>query len=255
MIVREHPNEFIMIEQDNHAHISGEIISKWRNDLFTGKELRRSVEHAIYMHDYGWKAFDNQPFWNDIGQAPYTFIDFPTSAKVVLYEHGIDAVEQADAYAALLCSEHYKRFLLKDSSTESRAFVKKEGERQQRIINTLPEFDELVFDFHYGLLQFCDNLSLYMCLNEPNTTKENVHPFFRGGLALSPALHFFDQQKMQLCWEGENTIEMETLPFLEDLTIKLKQKAVQKEKIKQNGLINAYETAPIQTVDIQLLFG
>ena len=253
MIVREHSNTFIVIEQDNHAHISAEIINNFREDFLNGKAFRKSVMYAIYMHDFGWKAFDTQPFWNDEKQAPYTFIDFPTPAKVVLYQHGIDVVEQQDAYAALLCSEHYTRFLLHDNANESQAFVKQEKERQQRIIAAFPDFDQQAFDFHYGLLQLCDNLSLYLCLNEPNVAKGNVHPFFRDGISLSPALHVFSQSKMQLSWLNEETIKMNESPLLNDLTIKLKQKSVRKEGIFDEGLIKAYQSAPLQTVPIHLL--
>lgn len=255
MIARERPHAFIMIEQDDHARISGEIANKWCDDHFIGDERRASVLYAIYMHDFGWKAFDKQPFWNDKQKAPYTFIDFPTPAKIILYKHGIDAVEQVDPYAALLCSEHYKRFLLNDFSEEARLFVNQERERQQRIIGAFTAFDEQGFDFHYGLLQLCDNLSLYMCLNEPNVTKEDVHPFFHGGIPLSPALPAFDQSNLQLSWKDERTIEVREFPFSYDLPMKLKQKTIQKESIKDNGLIEAYKSAPVQTVSIQLISG
>jgi hypothetical protein len=253
MIVREHPNAFIMIEQDNHAHISSEIINKWHDVFSVDKKHKESVLYAIYMHDFGWKPFDIQPLWNDVEQAPYTFIDFPTPAKAVLYTHGINVVEEQDVYAALLCSEHYTRFLLHDDSIEARAFVRKEKKRQQQYMAMLPQFDKHLFDCHYGLLQLCDNLSLYMCLNEPNVTNENVHPFFLGGISLSSALPIFNTSKMQLNWKDERTIIINDAPFLPGLTVKLKQKTVQKEMIRRKGLIKAYQSATMQMLDIQLV--
>lgn len=65
MIVRERKNEFVLIEQDHHAQISGIIMSYWKDSLFSAPEFRRSVEYAIFQHDCGWKPFDTDPFWND----------------------------------------------------------------------------------------------------------------------------------------------------------------------------------------------
>lgn len=252
MIVRENGDHFIMIEQDDHAHISGEFIKNWHSDFFDGEEFRKSVIYAIYQHDIGWKAFDKQPFWNDAKQAPYTFIDYPTPAKTVLYTHGIDLVEQQDTYAALLCSEHYRRFLLHDDSNEAQAFVKQERARQQQIIASLPKFDQQLFDFHYGLLQLCDNVSLYLCLNEPDVTTENTHPFFRAGIPISPALHLFTNTKVQLSWEDENTVMIHDFPFIIHTVVQLQQRTLAMETIRAKGLMKAYESAPPQVVDIHL---
>ena len=252
MIVRELEDHFIMIEQDDHAHVSGEIISNWQDRFFKKKEHQQSVIDAIYMHDFGWKAFDKQPFWNDEKCAPYTFIDFPTPAKTVLYTHGIDAVEQQDPYAALLCSEHYTRFLLQDDSNEAKAFIKQEHARQQQIITALPQFDQQLFNYHYGLLQLCDNLSLYLCLNEPNAKKDKTHPFFRNGIPVSLALNMFPRKSIQLDWKDENTITIHHFPFNIDLTVKLTQKRLEKETILKQGLAKTYKSTTSQDIEIQL---
>src|SRR5699024_6115133 len=107
MIARERKDDFVMIEQDNHAHISGDLIKAWKDSFFAGESFKESVEYAIIHHDYGWKLFDKQPFWNDEKQMPYTFIDFPNKPKTVFYKHGIDVVEKDDPYAALLRSEEH----------------------------------------------------------------------------------------------------------------------------------------------------
>lgn len=253
MIVKELPNEFIMIEQDNHAQMSGEMITKWKDELFRGQEFKTSVEYAIFNHDFGWKGFDKQPMWNGQRQAPYTFIDFPAPLKLELYKQGIDAVAQNDFYAALLCSEHYTRFLLKDGSEDAKSFVKQERVRQHRIIETLPDFDKQLFDFHYGLLQLCDNLSLYMCLNEPNLTEENEHPFFRSGVPIAPALTIFKKSKMMPSWFEANTIEITEFPFDGPFTITMKQKTILKKTIMDQGLAEAYQATPFKQINIRLI--
>src|SRR5690625_5024251 len=98
MIVREHQDKFIMIEQDFHAYISGEMIANWKDSLFKGEHFKKSVEYAIYHHDLGWKMIDKQPFWDDEKEAPYSFISFPILPKLIFYKYGIDMVEDVDPY-------------------------------------------------------------------------------------------------------------------------------------------------------------
>ncbi|MUK89351.1 DUF3891 family protein [Ornithinibacillus sp. L9] len=252
MIVRERKDDFIMIEQHNHAQISGDIMSNWQDSLYIGESLRKSVDYAIYMHDYGWKEFDKQPFWNDQTQTPYTFSDFPTYPKIVLYKHGINEVEKEDPYAALLCSEHYTRFLLNHTSVEAQTFIREEKTRQKAIWDHIKNIDNRLFNFHYGLLQLGDNLSLYLCLNEPCTIKENEHPFFSKGIPLASALIGFQQPTLDIKWKDQDTIQIHEFPFKHPFLVTIKQKTVSKEAIHQKGLIEAYEYTPFEEVSIKI---
>ncbi|MFK2825622.1 DUF3891 family protein [Bacillus sp. B190/17] len=251
--MRERKDEFVMIEQDHHAQVSGRIMAHWKASLFPGENFRKSVEYAISRHDCGWKPFDQEPFWNDKKQAPYTFIDFPVLAKTVLYRHGIDEVEKEDAYAALLCSMYYMGFLKNEASGEAKAFLALEKERQERLIRSLELSDLSLLNFHCGLLQFGDHLSLYICLNEPGAAKEKELPFFRDGIPLSAALYPFEQNKIQLYWRNKETIAMETFPFEREITITLKQKILPKEAIASKGLLQCYKEAPLNELTIHLV--
>jgi hypothetical protein len=253
MIVRERENEFIMIEQDHHARISGEILSNWEESFFKGKKWKDSVLYAVARHDCGWRLVDRQPFWNDKKQAPYSFIDFPSPAKILVYRSGIDEVESRDRYAALLCSEHYRRFKTGDSSPEANGFLRSEKARKERLVQSMPDFDRRLFEFHYGLLQLCDNLSLYICLNEPGTSKEDEFPFFRSGIPLSDALDVFSKRKMFARWTNACTVGLDEFPLKQPVTIQLKQKTVTKKRISEQGLIQSYLEAPYETVEISLV--
>ncbi|MEC5425523.1 DUF3891 family protein [Virgibacillus sp. C22-A2] len=250
MIVREHDTEFVMIEQDNHAQVSGKFIANCQDSLFPGMKYKNSVDHAIFQHDCGWKPVDKQPFWNDQKKTPYSFIDFPTPSKVMLYTSGIDEVEKADSYAGLLCSEHYKRFLMSDMSEDAQLFVEQEKIRQHRIIDSLTEFDAVLFNFHYELLQFCDNLSLYICLNEPG---EDTHPFFKSGIPMPSALDVFSQDKMKLTWEDDRTISLSEFPFHREIDVSFIQKTVTKQAIRNHGLIESYNKAPDEEISIRFI--
>ncbi|RYG74195.1 DUF3891 family protein [Lentibacillus lipolyticus] len=253
MIVRERPNSFVMIEQDNHAHVSGEIMTQWKDSLFPGLHLRQSVEHAIYRHDYGWKPFDRQPFWNDQKQAPYTFIDFPAVPKTVLYKHGIDEVENEDTYAAMLCSEHYKQFMKNDTGESAQTFVQQEEQRQQRIVKMLGGCNEKLFNNHFSLLQLGDSLSLYACLNEPGVDKEDEHPFFKEGIPIPNKLDGWNHDKLAVSWKDDRTIVLDPFPFEKTVSFHLQQKTITKQAIAEHGLMDSYEDAPFEKVYLRLM--
>lgn len=250
MIVREREDSFVMIEQNNHAQVSGEIMKHWKEDLFKGKAFKSSVDAAIYLHDTGWAPFDKQPFWNDKEQAPYTFVTFPVLPKIVLYTHGINEAEQHDSYAGLLCSEHYKRFLVNNTSEEAQAFIRQEEARQQRIIEATPDYQKELFDFHYGLVQLGDNISLYICLNEPGVAKKEEHNFFKDGIPLAKALDL--SEKMHLSWEDETTIRLDPFPFSKPITFQLKQKEIAKKDVSQHGLMDVYKNTSYEELTMTL---
>lgn len=252
MIVRENKQDFIMIEQDYHAQISGKMASSLSDSLFRGEAFKKTVLYAIDNHDYAWKLIDKEPFWNDQKQAPFTFVDFPNPPKTIFYKHGIDEVERNDSYAGLLCSEHYTRFLGGAASQESKSFIQQEKERQQRIIQSMDSFDEQLFNFHYGLLQFFDSLSLYVCLNKPGTAKEDEHPFFKEGIPVSPSLTFFNEEKIPLYWKDNKTVVMSEFPFTNPVEITIKQKRIAKDAIFALGLVKSYLNAETEHVATRL---
>ncbi|RKQ28804.1 DUF3891 family protein [Oceanobacillus halophilus] len=253
MIVRESKDYFVMIEQDNHAEASKELMTHWKNNLFLGSNLRESVEYAIEKHDYGWKQFDKQPFWNDQTEAPYTFSDFPISPKTTIYTYGINEVEKHDLYAALLCSEHYKNFFVNIKSNEATRFIQQERERQKRLILTLGDVNRQYFQFHYGLLKLGDSLSLYLCLNEPGVSKENVHYFFQEGIDLPPHIEKINETKLSLEWKDKKTVAITPFPFEDEIKVTIKQKVVYKEAIQANGLLESYENAPYEEIKINVV--
>lgn len=253
MIVQEHDNAYIMIEQDNHARMSGELTVNWKDSRFAGHAHRKSVEYAISNHDVGWKPMDKQPFWNDAKNKPYTFTDFPVPAKAVFYKRGIDEVADWDLYAALLCSRHYSRFLQNQKLPEAKKFVDEEDARQQQIIESIKTFDQVNYDFHYAMLQFCDNVSLYICLNDPGVAKQNEHPFFKNGIPVPAAFDFFHAEKARIQWQDKQTAAMEIFPFIQPIDLIIKQKLVKKEAISSKGLLESYQEAPMEEQHIRLV--
>lgn len=239
MIIRENDNEFIMIRQHDHAIISEKIVTSFQEEFFPEDPFRHSVLYAIKMHDYGWKNFDKEPFWNDEKNAPFSFIDFPNVVKTVLYEHGINEVEKSDPYAGLLCSEHYSKFLSSDTTDASRAFIAREQARQKAIRDKI-DINHDLFTVHFELLKLADNLSLFLCLSEPDSRKEDIHYFFKNGIRIPEALRSQLGQRLEPEWLDEHSVSYKPSPLQEAITLSIPQKRVKKESISKYGLIKSY---------------
>ncbi|MFZ3578387.1 DUF3891 family protein [Virgibacillus sp. DJP39] len=252
MIIRERENEVVMISQDDHARISGMFAADWTKYLLKQDDKRNSVELAINEHDRGWIPLDRNPFLNDQTKIPFSFIDYPNEIKLVFYKRGIDEVEEMDSYAGLLCSCHYARFAANDGSADAQRFVKQEHNRQNRLKNQVEGFDEALFQFHYDLLQFSDNLSLYVCLNEPGVSQNDVHYFFRQGLPVPSTLSFLGTNPIQIDWKDMKTILLSEFPFNNPFDITITQKLVSKQSINDAGIFHAYENAIIERVSVSI---
>src|SRR5699024_2610596 len=137
----------------------------------------RSFESGLYASnydDYGWYPVGVEPFLNDDTQLPHSVIDFLVLPKTLLYPQGVAIVEEVDAYAAALCSTHYMRFMENNTRPEVQTYMAHEKKQTKRILTDLA-IDQATFDDHVALLQFADNISLYVCLNEPGVSQSNVH--------------------------------------------------------------------------------
>ena len=247
MIIRERTDAFIMIEQHQHATISGKLFDQVKpNFALTNDIFHDAVRTAIYQHDVGWIPFDTTPFWDDKEMAPYSFITYPNSIKTVLYKDGIDQVTNVDPYAGLLCSEHYIRFLAKDEATLSQQFIEAERIRQTNIISSLTHYEENSFATHYELIQFFDNLSLYLCLHEPGTSEEDIHYFFKRGI---PLPKIYGGGRLNLAWDRTHLLLDKPL-FIAPINVLLPHKVVMKEQINEVGLADAWKRAPIEIVQL-----
>lgn len=257
MIVRESKDHFIMIKQSDHAKLSGEVFKHLNKEIFPTITRHESVLYAISHHDLGWESVDQMPFWNDAVDAPYNFMDFPIIPKLTFYTEGIENVAEIDAYAGLLCSQHYTHFVLGElDEEEARDFVNEEQNRQERLIEQIPDFDSDEFNFHYGLLILCDNLSLYMCLNKPGVKKRKEHPLFKERLFTPPQLlEFIDSEYIDIRFKNKEDIHISPFLLEEPLNITIPYKDVPKKAIRKLGLLKSYLHSPVEIYDLNLLEG
>ncbi|GGK12976.1 serine hydroxymethyltransferase [Caldalkalibacillus thermarum] len=244
MIVVDFQDHFVLIQQYDHAQLSGDIATNWNPRHFYGSPKRQDVLYAIYEHDRGWIDLDHTPFWNDAENAPYSFMEFPLRPKLTFYRKGVDEVQRYSPYAALLCSMHYCSFFASTSEPAAEQYMQEEKERQRLIREDLhlstPQ-EDADLKFHFDLLQFCDNLSLYVCLNRPGVSKEEEISWYRQGFP--QRFSHLDHQTIMARWLDTETIQLNPFPLQEGCTYGVKLKKVPKQAIKEKGLAEAYRQA------------
>lgn len=246
MIVREREDTFVMIEQHHHGKIAGQLYTQLKDHLLPDFRWRNEVLTAVVQHDCGWIPFDKEPLWNDEKNVPYSFIDLPIGLKIILYKNGIDQIATMSPYAALLCSIHYVSFLKKRQDELSQLFVSSEQIRQAQIQNSIQ--DPSYVQKHYDLLKFFDDLSLYICLHEPNTKKAQTHFFFKDGLTVPTHFHL---ENIQINWDKEK-ISLNHHLFKEDVVLSVEQRVVSKKLVQKMGINKAYQASCIEKVPITI---
>ncbi|WNF24703.1 DUF3891 family protein [Mesobacillus jeotgali] len=251
MIIHEREKDFIMVAQHDHALVSRDAAKCWRDDYFFGIEKKDSVVLAVREHDRCWIEPDKEPLWNEDTQQPYSFMDYPGSPKLVFYKEGIDEVAQMDSYAGLLCSLHYASFLQDATSMIGKNFWSAEKQRQQKLLKELEIEDDNILSFHLNLLKFCDNLSLYICLNEPGTPKEQEHYFYKKGFPQK--FSFMNDQTIHAEWLDQETVSLSHSPFSKKLQVIFLFKAVEKQLINEIGLAPAYLDSPVEYREVTFL--
>lgn len=239
MIVRETPESFIFISQHDHAHIAGEFFNHLKKD-FLPVDHYESLKFAIEQHDRGWIIPDCEPLWNDKELKPYDFLDYPELLKLHFYRLGIEQIDQANSYAAILCSMHYASFIHSSASAASQAFLEREISRQKYLLTKLKIYNDSLIKYQLKFLKICDDLSLYLCLNKPGADKSEEHPFFKDGFAKSEFFSNNGEIKLNASFLNKNTIKFNSSPFEKGFEIKITYQMVPKKHIIKDGLQQAY---------------
>ena len=240
MIVRNQGDSFVMITQHDHAQISGDVAKKWLQYNFYQTTNSGDVVFAIYNHDCSWIPLDNNPQWNDTLDEPYTFITYPIEKKLKAYRLGIDKIERKNVYSALLCSLHYCSFLKSSTVNNNKIisdFIKTENNRQEKIKKKL-NIHRKDIKRDLTLLQFCDNISLYLCLNKEGSLKEDEVSWFKNGF---PQTFEFNHDKRIIpYWKNKKEVCLSNIPINIKFEVELKYKIIDKQSIYENGIKEAY---------------
>ncbi|MFD2923916.1 DUF3891 family protein [Halobacillus naozhouensis] len=244
MIVQQQGNQFLMMKQHDHAQISGELALQWKQKYLLRSKLREEADWAIGQHDRAWIPLDERPTWNEEKQQPYTFIDYPLEEKLAAYQRGIEEVAVESKYAGMLCSLHYQSFFSKDSEDQRiHAFIDNEERRREQLREAMKvEVPKDLYHTHFERLQFCDDLSLYICMQEPGVSKANELSWFKDGFRQS-----FDiaPDGIMPYWQDKEHVVLDPFPFETTFQVAIPYRIVQRKGIEGVGLRNAFDQAQL----------
>jgi hypothetical protein len=201
VIVRERSGSYVLIKQHDHGLISGEFARHWAKKP---RPLEPTL-YAIANHDIAWQGPDASVHWDEGVDRPYSFANYPTEPKLRIYKGGLDLLEARCPYAACLCSMHYAALVSGSKDEVVIRFLEGEIGRRHEIksMMTGEELDNLEYNFR--LLRLCDDLSLFVCLNEPG---RNDHPWYQDGFE-------FEETKLRPVWENCYALRLDPNPFSE----------------------------------------
>ncbi|WP_018922304.1 DUF3891 family protein [Salsuginibacillus kocurii] len=208
MIVNQWLRTYECIDQHVHGKHAGQLSEAWKDPAFREDPNYQSVLFAIKNHDIGWKKLDRSPLWSKENNCPHDFTTYPMDKKIKAYREGISQIEKKDTYAGLLMSLHYASFFKKPETKEQTEFVHGEQERQRKLralTDTKKEED------HLKLLQFCDDLSLFICMNRPGVPKDEEVAWFRSGFRQTFSL--LGHKTIHASWSGRHTVRVHPFPF------------------------------------------
>ena len=212
MIVRERFDSYVLIKQHEHGLISGEFARYWGEKPLP---LEPTL-YAIANHDTGWQALDASVRWNEQTGKPCSFTNYPIKSKLRAYNNGLDFLEAREPYAACLCSMHYAS--LAGDSEDEILFQESEAGRQRKIKSAMDSKETDNLGYNFRLLQLCDDLSLFVCLNEPG---RNDHPWYRDGFS-------FEGTKLRPVWEDRHTFGLDPNPFSDPFDLVIPYTLVEK---------------------------
>lgn len=258
VICREQDGFIVMVKQHDHGRLAGELAAWFKEEQVPESVRRDEVLWSIANHDRGWIDLDETPFWNDAENAPYSFIDFPVVPKLTFYRRGLNEIEAVSSYGALLCSLHFERLIevSGEENPELAEYQKDEAERRARIHRELEQRnvpigeDELFYDAR--LLQFCDDLSLYMVLNRPGSPKSEEHPWWTDGFSGSEDFKFTSGRTITAEWKDESALMLEPFPFTREVEAVFKLRRVSRQEIEDKGIARAYRDTPEEECRIRV---
>ena len=204
--------------------VSGEFARHWAREIPT----REAALYAVANHDVGWRELDETARWNEETGRPLSFLDYPVEPKLRAYSNGLDYIQAHSPYAACLCSMHYGSFVRNARKEPEVSFREAEEERQRGIEASLSEEEISGLEYNFRLLQLCDDLSLFVCLNEPG---RNDYSHYRAGFG-------FMGTKLEPVWETGRTLRLDPNPFSEDFGIEVPYRVVAKDRrLLESGIL------------------
>jgi len=219
MIVRNLPDgSLILVNQSDHAKLSGILAAHWGNAQFMVPQPRESFIMAAAFHDCGWYSYETRPVYDLERKSPPNFPQAPLDAQqLAAFQGGLDWLWGIDPYAGLLISRHrtglwrnrYGSVAYPASGSarvltpDVEAFIAFNEHKQETALATL---DRAQFLVNYQLLQMLDLMSLFVCTSDPKEDRLEHVPVSYGGYGR-------DGVVLNLAPQGDGRVKVTPFPF------------------------------------------
>jgi hypothetical protein len=108
-MIRHHAgSDYLLITQNDHALLSGQLAREIGNDRFAAPDPFEPTVAGITLHDCGWPLHDDVPTLNK-RHVPLHVFETPPLLAVRVWAASVDLACQQDPYAGLLVSLHVLR--------------------------------------------------------------------------------------------------------------------------------------------------
>jgi hypothetical protein len=217
-IIRDMPHSeeggsWLLLSQVEHARVAGEIAAVWGGAHVAPLMPREDLVAAVFHHDDGWLAWEQQPEVDPASGAPYPFTDMPEADKFDLWRKSIDIVRSIGLLPGVIVTRHFiglelgtNRWQKKPGHTDAAAqeFV----DQYTALANAWladwtaesPNNTESVARTAREWLQIFDVLSLWLCMKDRQKPEQFELPS-GSQIVLTP--------------QGEGRIQVEPWPFVE----------------------------------------
>ena len=124
MIRRDVKEGWVLINQHDHAELSGEIMRFWGNKEFSRPEPYDEVLFALRGHDNGWKEWDSSPRINPVNQYPMNFLEITSSDQADIWRRCFKRHSVEHPYASALIALHFGKLNEKSLNKNSNNMAK-----------------------------------------------------------------------------------------------------------------------------------
>jgi hypothetical protein len=226
VLVVERNGSLMMVLQIEHARLVGELMQHWGGGMFERPSPYESVCLAASMHDEGWRVPDEEALYDANKARPLHFLDIDLRQHASFYGKGVERVREMDAYAGLLVGMHWTGLYRGRWGTQQRrVFEPKEGAFLEDVMieeeraevpaklkllaaSSEPRSSfEMRLWMNYELLQACDLLSLFVCMED--LTDDSVS----GTVGPVPTGPGKDAIDLQLHVLGGGVVSIDPYPF------------------------------------------
>lgn len=164
MLVRADGDGAVLITQQAHAFVSGQIARAWGNDRVDPPDPRERVCLAAEQHDLGMVSFDMDPDIDPESGFPVAFTDMPVERHVAIWRLAPKRMLAQDRYAALLVSLHGSAlYARRERTPRVREFLAEQSAFQRELAAELGVGEEEMRR-NQRLIWIFDSLSLAVLL-------------------------------------------------------------------------------------------